>query len=144
MKRYVKYVPTLMIGLSLVGPVWAGGNEPSASIPSPDVTAAPVRHWQGTATETPGIYSGPVVATVTLDLNPDGTFVETWKDKGKQRTTSGTWHERGKEIVLESSNPSHARQSLRRRGNALYTIAMEPLPTGRATTTAIELHPTEG
>src|SRR5262249_9702793 len=117
---------------------------PSASIPSPDSPGAPARHWQGTATETPGIYSGPVVASVTLDLNPDGTFVETWKEKGKQRTTSGIWRERGKEIVLESSNPSHARLALRRRGNALYTIATEPLPTGRATTTAIELHPATG
>ena len=144
MKKYVTYVSTLMVGLSFVGPASAGGNDPSASIPSPDTPGPPPRHWQGTATETPGIYSGPAVATVTLDLNPDGTFVETWKEKGKQRTTSGTWRERGKEIVLESSDPPHARQSLRRRGNTLYTVAMEPLPTGRATTTAIELHPATG
>ena len=141
MKKFMKNVWPLITGLSLVGCASASANYPSASIPSPDSPAAPARHWQGTATETPGIYSGPVVATVTLDLNPDGTFVETWKEKGKQRTTSGTWRERGKEIVLEASDPSHARQSLRQRGNALYTIATEPMPTGRTTTTAITLHP---
>jgi hypothetical protein len=130
-----------MIGLSLVGPVSAGANDPSASIPSPDNSAPPARHWQGTATETPGIYSGPAVAKVTLDLNPDGTFVETWKQGDQQWTTSGTWRAHDKGVVLESSDRSHARLSLRRRGDALYAVAMESLPTGRATTTAIELHP---
>jgi hypothetical protein len=82
-----------------------------------------------------------VVAKVTLDLNPDGTFVETWKQGDKQVTTSGIWRQRGETIVLESKDRSRERMSLRRRGDALYTIAMEPMPTGRTTTTAIELRP---
>jgi hypothetical protein len=82
-----------------------------------------------------------VTAQVTLDLKPDGTFTETWKQGDREWTTSGTWRKDDKGVVLESSDPSHMRLKLRRRGDALYTVAMAPLPGGRTTMTAIELHP---
>jgi hypothetical protein len=126
----------LAVGALLVLPISALAGDPSASIP-----ASPAGHWEGEATEVPGIYSGPVSAKITLHLAPDGTFTETWKEGARTRTTSGTWRDRGKGVVLESSDPSHARQALRRKGDALYTVAVEPMPSGRATTTSIELHP---
>ena len=86
---------------------------------------------------------GPVTAKVTLDLKPDGTYTETWKEGARTLTESGTWREDGKMLVLASSDPSRARLTLRRRGDALYTVAFEPLPSGRTTTTSIELHPAE-
>ena len=133
MKNCVRALTTVAV---LVIPLSALAGDPSASIP-----ASLAGRWEGTATEVPGIYSGPVTAKVTLDLAPDGTFTETWKEGARTRTTAGTWHERGKSVVLESSAPSHARQSLQRKGDALYTVGMEPMPSGRATTTTIELHP---
>jgi hypothetical protein len=129
-------VRALVTVASLVVPLSALAGDPSASIP-----ASPAGRWEGTATEVPGIYSGPVSAKVTLHLAPDGTFTETWKEGARTRTISGTWRERGNRVVLESSDPSRARQTLRRKGDALYTVAMEPMPSGRATTTSIELRP---
>lgn len=130
----------LALGLLVISPLSAAAAEhPSASVPAPLA-----RHWQGTADETPGIYLGPVEAKVTLDLNPDGTFVETWKQADRQSVTSGTWRARGRGVVLESSDRSHARLTLERRGDTLYTVATERMPKGRETTTAIELHPAAG
>jgi len=114
----------------------ASAADPAASVPSP--TAG---QWQGRAAEVPGIYSGPAGASITLDLRPDGTFTETWKDGARHWSTSGTWRTDGNTVVLESSDPSRDRLSLRRSGDTLYTVATEPLPTGRTTTTAIELRP---
>ena len=108
------------MGLLVMGPLSAAAQDPSASIPSREVSAPLARHWQGTAEETPGIYLGPVKAKVTLDLNPDGTFVETWK---------------------QADDPFRPREALQRRGNTLYTVETEPLPKGRDTTVTIELRP---
>jgi hypothetical protein len=132
-----KHISTLMIGLVVIGPLSAAAQDPSATIPSTR-TAVPLgRHWQGTAEETPGIYLGPVKAMVTLDLNPDGTFVETWKQGDKESATSGTWRTNGKAVVLESAD---RRLTLQQRGDTLYTVATARMPKGRETTTAIELH----
>jgi hypothetical protein len=130
------FIAALAIGLALVGPSTALAVDPSASLP-----ASPAGRWQGTASEVPGIYSGPVTAKVTLDLKPDGTFVETWKQGNREWTTSGTWRADGKRVVLESRDRSHARLTLRRAGDELYTVAVEPMPDGRATTVSIDLHP---
>jgi len=119
-------------------PIPALAGDPSASIPGNSAG-----RWQGAAAEFQGIYSGPAGAKVTLELKPDGTFTETWKEGARTATSSGTWREQGKTLVLESNDPSHARLMLRRRGDALYTVAFEPLPSGRTTTTSIELHPAE-
>jgi hypothetical protein len=132
------YIRALTIGALLVLPTSALAGDPSASIPSD-----PAGRWEGTATEFPGIYSGPAGAKVTLDLKPDGTFTETWKEGARTSTTSGSWRQHGNTLVLESSDPSRERLTLRRRGDALYTVALEPLPDGRTTTTSIELHPAE-
>ena len=131
-------IRVLTIGTLLILPISAVAGDPSASIPT-----ASAGRWEGTATEVPGIYLGPVTAKVTLELRPDGTFTETWKEGARTSTRSGTWRERGKMLVLESSDPSRARLALRQRGDALYTVALQPMPTGRATTTSIELHPAE-
>jgi hypothetical protein len=132
------FTRALTIGTLLVLPISALAGEPSASIPSDSAG-----RWQGRASEFPGIYSGPTGANVTLDLKPDGTYTQTWKEGARTSTDSGAWRESGNRLVLESSDPSHTRLTLRRRGDALYTVAMEPLPGGRTTTTSIELHPAE-
>jgi hypothetical protein len=132
-----KYVGTLMIGLLVIGPLSAAAQDLSASIPSPSNVVPLGRQWQGTAEETPGIYSGPVKAMVTLQLNPDGTFVETWKQDDKESATSGRWRTNGKAVVLESADQ---RLTLQQRGDTLYTVATARMPKGRETTTAIELH----
>jgi hypothetical protein len=129
----------LTIGTLLVLPISAFAGDPSASIPTADSAG----RWAGAASEFQGIYSGPAGAKVTHDLKPDGTFTQTWKEGARTSTTSGTWRERGNSVVLESSDPSHERLTLRRRGDALYTVAFEPLPSGRTTTTSIELQPAE-
>lgn len=126
----------LALAASLSGPLVAAAADPAASVPSP--TAG---HWQGRAAEVPGIYSGPAGANVTLDLRPDGTYTHTWNDGARHWSTSGTWRVDGKNIVLESNDPSRDRLLLRRSGDTLYTVATEPLPSGRTTTTAIELRP---
>jgi len=54
---------------------------------------------------------------------------------------SGRWRVRGNTVVLESSGRTHARLTLRRGGDALYAVAVEPLLGGRTTTMAIDLHP---
>ncbi|HEY3098640.1 MAG TPA: hypothetical protein VGL14_07015, partial [Methylomirabilota bacterium] len=87
----------LTIGTLLVLPISALAGDPSASIPT-----APAERWEGTATEVPGIYLGPVTAKVTLELKPDGTYTETWKEGARISTESGTWREDGKTLVLES------------------------------------------
>ena len=133
MKRYVR---ALSMATLLVVPLSALAGDPSASVPAP-----PAGRWAGIATEFPGIYSGPATAKITLELAPDGTFTETWKEGAHTRRRSGTWRERGKSVALESSDPSHERLTLRRKDDTLYTVAMQPLPSGRATTTSIELHP---
>jgi hypothetical protein len=130
----------LTIGLLVISPLSAAAAEhQSASVPAPLA-----RHWQGTADETPGIYLGPVEAMVTLDLNPDGTFVQTWKQADRQSVTSGTWRAHSRGVTLESSDRSHARLTLERRDDTLYSVATEWMPKGSETTTAIELHPTAG
>jgi hypothetical protein len=134
-----KYVGTLMIGLVVIGPLSAAAQDLSASIPSPSNVVPLGRQWQGTAEETPGIYSGPVKAMVTLQLNPDGTYVETWKEGDKESATSGTWRTNGNAVVLESADRSHARLTLQQRGETLYTVATARMPKGRETTTAIDL-----
>jgi hypothetical protein len=123
-------------GALLMSAAGAVAVEPAASIP-----ASPAGRWQGTASEVPGIYSGPVSASITLDLKPDGTYTETAKQGSQEQTTSGTWRAEGRRVILESSDRSHERRTLRRRGDALYTVATDALPGGRATTLAIELHP---
>jgi hypothetical protein len=128
----------LTIGTLLVLPISALAGEPSASIPA-DTSG----RWEGTAAEFQSIYAGPTSAKVTLDLKPDGTFTETWKEGARTSTTSGTWRARGDTIVLESRDASHARLALQRRGDALYTVAFEPVPSGRTTTMSIALHPAE-
>jgi hypothetical protein len=110
--------------------------DPSASIPDP-----PTGRWQGTALEVPGLYSGPVSANITLDLKADGTYTETAKQGSQEQTTTGTWRVDGRRVILKSSDRSHERLSLQRRGNSLYTVTTDALPNGRATTLAIELHP---
>jgi hypothetical protein len=139
MKSFVGML--MIVGLALLAPLPARANDPSASIPTPADSGPVPRHWQGTATEVPGIYSGPAVAKVSLELKPDGTFTQTWKQGSQELETSGTWREEGDRIILTSSEPMRPRMILRHRGNALYAVGMEELPTGRATTTAIELHP---
>jgi hypothetical protein len=124
------------IALALALPLAAGAADPSASVPG-----SPAGRWEGTASEFQGIYSGPVSAKVTLDLRPDGTFTETWKQSTRERTASGTWRARDRGIALESADRTHARLTLRRSGDTLYTVAMEPMPDGRATTTTIVLQP---
>ena len=86
------------------------------------------------------IYSGPAGATVRLDLRPDGTFTKTWEDGARQWRTSGTWRTKGRSVGLESADRSHARLTLRHKGGDLYGVAVEPLPSGRMTTTSIDLH----
>ena len=113
----------------------------SAAEPSAAVRAEPTGRWQGTAEEVPGIYSGPVSEQVTLDLKPDGTYTETAKQGGREETTKGTWREDGRRLILESSDRSRERLTLQRRGDSLYTVETDALPTGRSTTLAIELHP---
>jgi hypothetical protein len=127
---------TLIIAALLVSASFALAADPSASIPD-----APTGRWQGTATEVPGIYSGPVSANVTLDLRPDGTYTETAKQGSQEQTSTGTWRVDGRRVILESSDRSRERLSLQRRGDSLYTIATDALPNGRETTLAIELHP---
>jgi len=119
----------------VVGPLPAYAGQSSTAV-APSVAGT----WQGAASEYQGIYSGPAGATVRLDLRPDGTFTETWKDGARQWTTSGTWRTKGRSVVLESADRSHARLTLRHKGNDLYGVAMEPLPSGRTTTTSIDLH----
>jgi hypothetical protein len=112
-----------------------------AAEPSASVRSEPTGRWQGTASEVPGIYSGPVSEQVTLDLKPDGTYTETSKQGGREETTKGTWRMDGQRVILESSDRSHERLSLQRRGDSLYTVETDALLTGRSTTLAIELHP---
>ena len=132
------YARAVTIGALLVLPTPALSGEPSASIPTDRAG-----RWEGTAAEFQSFYAGPTSAQVTLDLKPDGTFIQTWKEGARTVTTSGTWRARGDSVVLESSDPSHTRLTLRRRGDALYTVAFEPMPDGRTTTTSIALHPAE-
>jgi hypothetical protein len=132
--KYPRFALTVAALLMSVSSAFAA--EPSASIPS-----QPTGRWQGTATEFPGIYSGPVSEKITLDLRPDGTYTETSKQGGEEETTHGMWRADGRRVILRSSDRSHERLSLRRRGDALYTVETDALPTGRATTLAIELHP---
>ena len=127
-------VVALAIGLTLLSAPPGGAEDPSAS--GHPLTG----RWQGAAAETPSIYLGPVSATVTLDLKPDGTFMERWKQGGREWSQAGRWHLRGKTVVLEAHR-SHPRMTLRRAGDTLYTVATEPMPDGRATTTTIALHP---
>src|SRR5947208_8059211 len=120
-------VVALAIGLTLLSAPPGGAEDPSAS--GHPLTG----RWQGAAAETPSIYLGPVSATVTLDLKPDGTFTERWKQGGHEWSQAGRWHLRGKTVVLEAHDRSHARLTLRRAGGTLYTVATEPMPDGRAT-----------
>jgi len=126
----------LVMAVLIAGAPAARAEDPSASIPD-----SPTGRWQGKATEVPGIYSGPVWANVTLDLKPDGTYTETWKQGSQEQTTTGTWRTDGRRVILKSSDRSRERLSLQRRGDALYTMATDSLPNGRETTLAIELHP---
>ena len=119
----------------VVGPLSAHAGQSSAPV-APSLAGT----WEGAALEYQGIYSGPAGATVRLDLKSDGTFTETWKDGARQWTTSGTWRTKGRSVVLSSADRSHARLTLRHKGNDLYGVAMEPLPNGRTTTTSIDLH----
>lgn len=133
----MKYLMCALTSIVLLLSASALAAEPSAS-----VRAEPTGRWQGLGTEVPGIYSGPVSAQITLDLKPDGTYTETSKQGGQQETTTGTWRADGQRVILESSDRSRERLSLQRRGDSLYTVTTDALPTGRATTLAIELHPT--
>jgi len=115
---------------------------PSAGYEAASVSSAPVGKWQGTAAEFQGTYLGTPTARVSLDLKPDGTWSETWTEGSRAASDSGRWRINGNAIVLESSGRTHPRLTLRRRNDALYTVAVEPLLSGRTTTMTIELHPT--
>ena len=127
----------LAVGLLLLGAWPADALDPSASVPG-----SAAGRWQGTASEFQSIYAGPVSAAVTLDLKPDGTFTGTWKEGSRELSHSGRWHTRADGVVLRADDRSRERLTLRRRGDALYTVAVERFPNGRTTTAAIELHPT--
>jgi hypothetical protein len=125
------------MGLALVCAPSAHAADPSASIP-----AAPAGVWQGTASEFPSPYLSTGTARVTLELKPDGTFMETWKQRDREWSMSGTWHAQSDKIVLVADDRHHTRLTLRRTGETLYAVAQEPLPAeGRVATEAIELHP---
>jgi len=98
----------------VVGPLCAHAEQPSSAV-APSVAGT----WVGAASEYQGIYSGPAGATVTLDLRPDGIFTEIWKDGVRQWRTSGTWRTKGRSVVLESADRSHARLTLRHKGGDL-------------------------
>jgi hypothetical protein len=81
-----------------------------------------------------------VKVAVTLDLGPDGTFTETRKQGSYQAKDSGTWSVRGRDVVLVSDDRGHTRLRLRRTGDTLYSVAMEPLVDGRLTALSFSLH----
>jgi hypothetical protein len=125
------------LGLALVGAPPVHAADPSASIP-----ASPAGQWQGTAAEFPSPYLSTGTARVTLELKPDGTFTETWKQRDREWSMSGRWHAQGDRIVLVADDRRHTRLTLRRKGDTLDAVAQEPLPAeGRVATEAIELHP---
>jgi hypothetical protein len=126
----------LAIALALAAAAPAQAEEPSAAVP-PSVAGL----WQGTASEYQSPYLSTGTAKVTLDLRPDGTWTETWKQRDREWSASGTWHARGRDIVLDGREPAKTRLRLRRSGDVLYGMAAAPLPAeGRVTTEAIELH----
>jgi hypothetical protein len=130
-----KLAAVLLIGWGLVAPAHAA--DPSASIPN----NAAAGRWEGTAAEFPSPYLSTGTATVTLDLKPDGTFAQTWRQKGREWSTAGRWEARGDRVVLVTDDQRHTRLTLRRRGDTLYAVAAEPLPAeGRVATEAITLH----
>jgi len=127
----------LAMGLALVGAPAVHAADASASIP-----AAPAGLWQGTASEFPSPYLSTGTARVTLELKPDGTFTETWKQRHREWSRSGKWHAQGDRVVLVADDRRHTRLTLRRTGETLYAVAQEPLPAeGRVTTEAIQLQP---
>ena len=133
--RMRRLAAALVIGWALVTPAHAA--DPSASIPA----NAQAGRWEGTAAEFPSPYLSTGAASVTLDLKPDGTFTQTWRQKGREWSTAGRWQDRGDKIVLVTDDRRHTRLTLRRRGDTLYAVAAEPLPAeGRVATEAITLH----
>lgn len=130
------WMSAMAAGIVVLGPVSARAADPAAS-----VATTQAERWTGTASEFQGIYSGPVSATVTLDLRPDGTFTETWKEGTREMSHSGHWQAAGNTVLLRADDRSHERLTLRRRGDTLYNVAVEAFPNGRTTTAAITLRP---
>ncbi|PYM28969.1 MAG: hypothetical protein DMD80_09945 [Candidatus Rokuibacteriota bacterium] len=115
--------------------------EPHSTYEAASVPASPAGEWRGTASEFQAPYIGTAAARVTLNLNADGTWSETWTEGARTSSDSGRWSVRGNTVVLESSGRMHTRMMLRRGSDALYTVAVESLLSGRTTTMTIDLHP---
>jgi uncharacterized protein YceK len=116
----------------------SGSGYESAALPT-----SMAGQWHGTAIENYGYHGGTGAATLTLDLKPDGTWTQTWNERGREVSDSGRWVMRGNAVVLESSEGMHRRQTLRRHPDGLYGVIDKSLVGTRTTPMTIEFHRAE-
>jgi hypothetical protein len=116
----------------------SGSGYESAAVPN-----SIAGRWQGTAVENFGYHGGAASARMTLDLNPDGTWTQTWIERGRTMSESGRWVMQGRSVVLESSEGLRRRVTLRRQGDGLYGAIDQSWLGGRNTPMTIEFHRSE-
>jgi hypothetical protein len=75
---------------------------------------------------------GASTAKMTLDLKPDGTWTQTWTERGRTVSDSGRWAMQGRSVVLESGEGSRRRVTLRRQADGLYGLLDQSWLAARA------------
>src|SRR2546425_10242523 len=120
-------IPVMLAALAL-GLVLAGAPAVYAAAPWAAFPASPAGQWQGTAAEFQSPYLSTGTARVTLDLKPDGTFTETWKQRDREWSMSGKWHAQGDKITPVADDRGPTRMTVRPKGETLYAVAPAPLP----------------
>ena len=113
----------------------SGSGYESAAIPN-----STAGRWQGTAVENFGYHGGASTAKMTLDLNPDGTWTQTWTERGRTASDSGRWTMQGRSVVLETSQGMRRRVTLRRQGDGLYGLLDQSWLGGKTSPMTVEFH----
>jgi hypothetical protein len=89
------------------------------------------------------LHGGASTAKMTLDLKPDGTWTQTWTERGRTVSDSGRWAMQGRSVVLESGEGSRRRVTLRRQADGLYGLLDQSWLGGKSSPMTIEFHRAE-
>ena len=127
----------LLGGCATTTPQSGSGYE-SAAVPN-----SMAGRWEGTAVENFGHHGGASTAKMTLDLKPDGTWTQTWTERGRTVSDSGRWAMQGRSVVLDSGEGVRRRVTLRRQADGLYGLLDQSWLGGKSSPMTVEFHRVE-
>jgi hypothetical protein len=142
-EAHMKTPVVIVLAMLVLGGCATTLPESGSEYESAAVRSSTAGRWEGTAIENFGYHGGAASAKLTLDLKPDGTWTQAWTERGRTVSESGRWVMQGRSVVLESTEGTRRRVTLRRNADGLYGTLDQSWIGGRTTPMTIELHRVE-